>query len=104
MTETRVFQRPETVPLHISTRSMAGSYLTPISVKITVTDPDGGIVVNDQVMALDTEYTPSTGHYVYYYRPAVDAVLGWYKVSVTIVDGVGPTAKTIVVLGGFILQ
>jgi len=99
MTETRVFQYPETVPVHAEVKDWEGNFVNPTSIKVTVTNPAGTVVVDNLDMASE-----GVGKFVYYYRPAVGAVLGWYTAKALVVDGVGASAITTVVLAGFILE
>ena len=54
----------------------------PTSVSISIKDPDGTLVADDQAMAKN-----STGMYEYFYTPATTAVLGDYQIECDILDG-----------------
>lgn len=99
--ETRRFQRPETVPVYaeIWNRATPPALVDPTSVKVTIIIPAGTDIVTDADMTKDT-----VGKYYYYFRPAVDAPLGFYRVKATVVDGAGGTAITTITPGGFILE
>jgi len=66
------------------------------SIKLTVQDHDGNVVVDAQDMPKD-----EVGVYDYYYNIAADPVEGWYPGQVVTVDGSGEGAKTSVVPFGF---
>jgi len=99
MTEERIFQRPETVPIHAEVRTDLGVLTDPTSIVVTVTAPGGAVPVNGVAMTKD-----STGKYTYYFGPSSVAPLGWYKVKTIVVDGSGGTALTTITLKGFTLQ
>lgn len=83
MTMVRNFQRTETVVCEAEVRDLAGALADPsTSMKITVTDPDGTVVVNDLSMTKD-----STGQYHYDYTPGSSTVLGWHLVHYVATDG-----------------
>ena len=54
----------------------------PTSVSITIKDPDGTKVADDQAMAKN-----ATGIYEYFYTPATTAILGDYQIECDILDG-----------------
>lgn len=54
----------------------------PTSVSITIKDPDGTLVANDQAMTKN-----STGMYEYFYTPATTAILGRYQIECDVLDG-----------------
>lgn len=92
----RHFQRGETIILRGTVRTEAGDLTDPAtSIKITVTDPDGTEVVDDQDMD-----PVSTGIFTYDYTPGASAVLGWYQVRITTVD----SSRTTIEDGGFDLH
>jgi len=79
----RTFQRNETVICSITSKTAAGVLTDPItSMTITITNPSGTAVVTAAAMTKD-----STGVYHYDYQPAVDAVLGVYRIRYTATDG-----------------
>jgi hypothetical protein len=101
MAEQTIFQRPETVPVHAEVKDwgVPPVYIDPTTITITITTKTGVAVITDVAMTKE-----SLGKYVYYYRPAVDAYLGWYIVKATVVDGAGGTAITTIQPGGFKLE
>lgn len=95
----RNFQRPETVPIwaYILLEDVKSDPSE--DVLITITDPNGTAKLIDGVMTKN-----ATGEYVYYWNSSTDDVVGWYKIKVVAVDGVGELAKTTVTYGGFRLE
>ena len=76
------YQRTETIILAIDIKTAAGVLTNPSVIpKITVTNPDGSAVVDNQNMV-----NVATGQYTYDYTPALAAVLGWHRVRYTVTD------------------
>ena len=99
--ETRHWQRGDTVPIWAEIRDPDTDALTDPSedVKLTLTDPDGTVKVNNQTMTQS-----STGKYVYYWLSTTDDAIGWYKAKVTVQDGTGTGARYVVEYSGFVLE
>ena len=77
-----------------------GSYFSPDQgVDLTLIDPAGTTQVNAQSMTED-----ETGKFKYYYTPASDAELGWWRYSSLGQHGTGIGAKYGKGLGGFELK
>jgi hypothetical protein len=86
---TKSFQRAETVICSITIKNAAATLVDPAtSIKIDITNPVSTSVVTAAAMTKD-----SVGAYHYDYQPAVDAVLGIYKVKYTAVDGTRTTIQ-----------
>lgn len=91
-----LFQRTETVVCSLTIKDSTGTLVDPdTSIKVTVTDPDGTAVVDDQAMSKD-----DTGTYHYDYTPDSDADLGPYVVRYKTVDA----GRTTIVKTDFRLQ
>ena len=72
------FQSDETVVIKGTIKDESGVLVTPAtSTKITVIDPNGTKVVNDQAVTFD-----SVGTFRYLYTPAAAAIVGAYHVRV----------------------
>lgn len=83
------FQRQETVICEMLVKTVTGGLTSPsTSMKITITDPVGAIVVNSQPMVKDAE-----GTYHYDYNPAGNAVSGYYQVLYVAIDGTRTTVQ-----------
>ncbi len=85
------FQRTETIILKLTvTVTATGLPADPSSsLKISVTDPAGTVVVDAQNMVKDA----GTGNYHYDYTPGGSAVVGQYRARHTAVDGTRTTVK-----------
>ena len=59
----------------------------PTSVTVTITDPDGTVVVNAEAMTQS-----ETGIYYYYYRTTTSSTKGNYAGEVDVTDGSGELA------------
>jgi hypothetical protein len=93
---TEVFDREGTVEIW-AYFERNGAYTTPDQgVKITITDPTGIKKVDAAAM---TE--SATGKWVYYYTPASDAELGWWRYYCLGQDGTGTSAKYGKIHGSF---
>ena len=83
------FQRAETVVCSVTITTPLLVLTDPAtSVKISITDPVGTLVVTAATMTKD-----SVGVYHYDYTPAVDALLGTYKIKYTATDGTRVTIQ-----------
>jgi len=81
-----IHQRAETVILEASITNAAGAATSPgTSTTITVTDPDGVVVVGGTGLLIQDMTEDSTGEFHHDYNPAADATLGIYTVRVTAV-------------------
>lgn len=77
------FDRTETIIMELEIKDENDAYADPAtSTKVTVTDPDGTVVVNDTSMSKD-----AVGRYHHDYTPGADAVLGWYRIKYVATDG-----------------
>ena len=94
-----VFERGSTIPIW-SYNTQGGTETSPDQgVKVTLTDPDGTVQVDDQAMTED-----ETGDFVYYYLTDGDSVKGWWNYSCTSQDGTGGSAKYLKRSGSFELK
>lgn len=76
------FQSTETIVIKGTIKDEGAVLVTPAtSTKITVTDPDGTAVVDDQAVTFDT-----VGTFRYLYTPDASPVLGAYHVRITATD------------------
>lgn len=83
------FQRTETVVSSLEIKDRSGEYYDPAtSTKITIEDPTGTVVANNQPMQRDAK-----GKYHYDYTSAADAVLGLYDVRIIATDAARVTIK-----------
>ena len=91
-TTTRNFQRAEAIICEIEVRDEDGVLVDPATtMTVTITDPDGTVVVGSpspQAMSQD-----STGVYHYDYTPGPSTVLGWYLVHYVATDGARVTIE-----------
>ena len=79
------FQDVETIVIKGTIKDESAVLITPAtSTKITITDPNGTVVVNDLAVTFD-----ATGTFRYLYTPAADPVLGAYHVRIKSIDS-GP--------------
>jgi uncharacterized protein YfaS (alpha-2-macroglobulin family) len=92
------YQRGETVESYAEVKSQAGAYITPTSIKVTITDPNGTVQVDGVAM---TE--SATGKYVHYYTLSSSATLGCWTGKVVETDGSGDSAKVTVVTEQFMV-
>ena len=99
MTRGRIFQRGESVPVWGEVKDWAGTYIDPVSVKVTITKPDGTASVTAQSMTRS-----ETGRYVYYYDSDAADLLGWWRTMIETVDGSSPNERHTITHGGFELQ
>lgn len=77
-----VFQRTETIVCSLNIQDGGVDADPDTSIKITLTDPDGTVVVNGIAMDKD-----NTGDYHHDYTPEVSAELGVYEVKYVAIDG-----------------
>lgn len=84
------FQINETVICSAEVRTYLGVLTDPAtSMKITITDPAGVVLVNDVAMTKDT----GTGLYHYDFNPSPTASRGSYNIKYTATDGVRITIQ-----------
>lgn len=102
---TRAFQRPESVPLWIEVKNTAGTLVDPTSASLVIYDPDGEVILDGLLAGRDMASSGVTGYWVYYFESdTIDVgVIGWFRVVVNVLDGVGADERTTVVNGGFTL-
>jgi len=84
------YERAETVIMELEVRNQAGTLVNPsTSTKVLVTDPAGTIVVGAGTPpSLPTDMdNDGAGKFHKDYTPAADAVLGFYTIRYTTVDG-----------------
>ena len=86
----KTFNRGETVICSIEIKDADGNFSDPAtSTQITITDPSGTDVVDDQAMTKD-----SIGKYHYDYTSSSSAKLGNYLVKYVLTDGSRITIDT----------
>ena len=90
------FKQGETVEIYAEVKSQAGSLVDPTSIVVDLYDSAGVQKLTAQAM---TKLT--TGIYQYFHNLPTDAALGFWKDTITVVDGTGGTAKTTKTDGGF---
>ena len=79
------FQSVETIVIKGTIKDESAVLVTPAtSTKITITDPDGTLVVNDVAVTFD-----ATGTFRYLYTSAASPVIGAYHVRIVGIDA-GP--------------
>ena len=84
------YQRGETAVLQAYVKDSSGDYVDPsVSITITIIDPNGNVVVNEQTMSKS-----ETGRYYYDYNIPEDATVGRYAYRVEVRDG-SPVRTTI---------
>ena len=78
------FNRGETVKSNLAIKDSDGNLTDPSSIPlITITDPDGTVIQNEQDMTFS-----AVGRYYYLLQTDSDNVLGRYEVKYKVVDGV----------------
>lgn len=83
------FQVEETITIKGTIKDDDGELTTPAtSTKITITDPDGTVVVNDLAVTFN-----SVGTWQYLYTPGATAISGAYFVRVVAKDGARVSIK-----------
>jgi len=94
MTVRRKWQRGETVPIWAEVRltSTGALYDPEDGVTVTLYKPDGSKVLDAEPMTKE-----STGLYVYYWNSKDTDTVGWYPVTVKVIDGLKITIEH----GGF---
>ena len=96
----KTLQRGETIGLWAYVKDWAGSYQSPDNgVRITLTDPNGVVKVDNQLMTED-----ATGRFVYYYTSVIADAIGWWRFRCRSQDGTGDAAKYTITDGGFKLE
>ncbi len=79
------FQSVETIVIKGTIKDEGGVLVTPTtSTKVTITDPNGTVVVNDSAVTFD-----AVGTFRYLYTPAASPVIGAYHVRIVGIDA-GP--------------
>ncbi len=85
------FETGETVVVKGTTKDEEGVLVTPaVSTKLTVLDPEGTAVVNDQ----DVTFS-AVGTWYYRYVPAASQVVGAHHTRVKAIDVASPERSTI---------
>jgi uncharacterized protein YfaS (alpha-2-macroglobulin family) len=78
----QAYQRTETAIITLEVRTSSGALVDPSTVPVlTVTDPDGTAVVDEEDMNND-----GVGLYSFPYDILEDAILGWYWSRYTVTD------------------
>ena len=83
-----ICERDETNKIKINIKDEDNAYIDPSSVSITITDPCGTVLVNEQAMNTD-----DTGVYYFYYDIAGDAPYGEYEIEILAIDATAHTNR-----------
>lgn len=90
--QTIVFPDKASVWILALTYDESGVLVSPTNVKVSVTDPDGTLKVDEQIMTL---YDSNTGIYEYFYHKGASSDVmasGQWTGEILVIDGTGATA------------